>query len=236
MADSDRPETALGRWSRLKRSRGEEDRAGPSDRADAPGGDPRQQPPTGGARPESSGTAVGDDAAVSTGLGEPGDGGGGEPAALALPEIASLTKDSDFTAFLREGVPQEIRRQALRALWRSDPVLACLDGLNDYDDDYSHTRTVSEAVRTAYRVGKGYLQDPPEAAEEAAEAEATSEPAAGADEAGGPGGEHVEVATAQDGVPMDAPEATAAGDAGGDGERRAATGRPAADADDDAEV
>jgi Protein of unknown function (DUF3306) len=50
-----------------------------------------------------------------------------------LPDIETLNYESDFTAFLREGVPELIKRQALRKLWTSDPILANLDGLNDYD-------------------------------------------------------------------------------------------------------
>lgn len=53
-----------------------------------------------------------------------------------LPDIDTLHKDSDFTGFLRDGVPEELKRLALRKLWRSDPVLANLDGLNDYDEDF----------------------------------------------------------------------------------------------------
>ena len=53
-----------------------------------------------------------------------------------LPDVDTLTYESDFTAFLREGVPEELQRLALRKLWRSDPVLANVDGLNDYDLDY----------------------------------------------------------------------------------------------------
>jgi len=56
---------------------------------------------------------------------------------LELPDIESLDKDSDYTAFLREGVPDALRRMALRKLWLSDPVLANLDGLNDYDEDFA---------------------------------------------------------------------------------------------------
>lgn len=53
-----------------------------------------------------------------------------------LPDIDSLDKDSDYTAFMRQGVPEELKNLALRTLWRSDPVLANLDGLNDYDEDF----------------------------------------------------------------------------------------------------
>src|SRR5690606_25106276 len=72
-----------------------------------------------------------------------------------LPPIESLDKDSDFTAFLREGVPEETKRLALRTLWRSDPVLANLDGLLEYGEDFSAPWKTTGAVATVYRVGKG---------------------------------------------------------------------------------
>lgn len=50
-----------------------------------------------------------------------------------LPDVETLTYESDFTAFLRQGVPDLVKQAALRKLWASDPVLANLDGLNDYD-------------------------------------------------------------------------------------------------------
>ncbi len=53
-----------------------------------------------------------------------------------LPDVDSLDKDSDFTVFMRDGVPEALRNRALRKLWTSDPVLANVDGLNDYDGDY----------------------------------------------------------------------------------------------------
>jgi len=59
-----------------------------------------------------------------------------EPVAIEdLPDIDTLDRDSDYTVFMRAGVPEELRTLALRKLWRSDPVLANLDGLNDYDED-----------------------------------------------------------------------------------------------------
>jgi hypothetical protein len=62
--------------------------------------------------------------------------GGEDQVALDLPDIDTLDKDSDFSVFMQEGVPEELKKLALRALWRSDPVLANLDGLNDYDEDF----------------------------------------------------------------------------------------------------
>jgi len=91
----------------------------------------------------------------------------------ALPAVESLTYASDFTVFLRPGVPAELRRRALQQLWRSDPVLANLDGLVEYGEDYSKIGMVEEVVRTAYRVGRGML----DRLEAAAEAEAEGAPA-----------------------------------------------------------
>lgn len=77
--------------------------------------------------------------------------------ASQLPPIESLTKDSDFTPFLAEKVPELIRKRAMSILWRSDPVLANLDGLNDYDENYRIIDTlISAAQDTVYRVGKGH--------------------------------------------------------------------------------
>jgi hypothetical protein len=67
---------------------------------------------------------------------------------LDLPDVESLDKDSDFTVFMQDGVPEELKNMALRALWRSDPVLANLDGLNDYDEDFgSIVRVGAEFMR-----------------------------------------------------------------------------------------
>src|SRR5688572_2442765 len=42
----------------------------------------------------------------------------------ALPDIDTLTYESDFTVFMRKGVPSELRKRALQRLWRSNPTLA----------------------------------------------------------------------------------------------------------------
>ncbi len=84
-----------------------------------------------------------------------------------LPPIESLTAESDFTPFLRDKVPEALRKAALRKLWRSDPVLANLDGLNDYDEDFTGG-SLGGIVATAYRVGKGMVDKATEIAEETA--------------------------------------------------------------------
>ena len=69
----------------------------------------------------------------------------------------ALTFESDFTVFMRKGVPAELRKRALQRLWRSDPTLANLDGLLEYGEDYSKIGTAKQVVRTAYQVGRGML-------------------------------------------------------------------------------
>ena len=119
---------------------------------------------------------------------------------LGLPDIDSLDAGSDYSVFMRAGVPDALQRNALRRLWLSDPMLASLDGLDMYHEDYTDAATVVPDLNTLYRVGRGYLTDehaaPPPAApdtpEETAVADAatvetgvaaTDQPEASADEA-----------------------------------------------------
>ncbi|WP_272003061.1 DUF3306 domain-containing protein [Roseovarius sp. ZX-A-9] len=76
---------------------------------------------------------------------------------LGLPDPDTLAKGDDFSAFMAKAVPEHIRKRALRNLWRSNPVLACLDGLNDYDDDYLTGSFGNAPIQTSYQVGKGLL-------------------------------------------------------------------------------
>ena len=92
-----------------------------------------------------------------------------------LPDIETLTKESDFTAFLQDGVPEELRKRALRHLWRLSPVFATLDGLNDYDLDYTDAAVAVKGVlKTLYQVGKG-MPEPAKPEEETAEELAAGE-------------------------------------------------------------
>ena len=106
-----------------------------------------------------------------------------------LPDIDSLDADSDFTVFLKDGVPDALRRRALRKLWRLDPVFGHLDGLNDYDLDYTNAATVVEGLKTVYQVGKGMvLGDDEEKGEEKKEeaAAASADEEASAERASSP--------------------------------------------------
>ncbi|MGC1504463.1 MAG: DUF3306 domain-containing protein [Sulfitobacter sp.] len=105
-------------------------------------------------------------------------------AELNLPDPDLLKMGDDFSAFMAKAVPDRIRRRALRMLWRSNPVLANVDMLVDYGEDFTDAATVVENMQTAYQVGKGMLkhleemarqaderEHPPEAIEEQPEAE-----------------------------------------------------------------
>ncbi len=84
----------------------------------------------------------------------------GDPEVVAqLPDIAGMDDTSDFSVFLKAGVPEVLRRQALRKLWRVNPVLANLDGLNDYDGDYTQMGALGEGLKTLYKIGKGFVTD-----------------------------------------------------------------------------
>ena len=74
---------------------------------------------------------------------------------LPNPDVVEL--GMDITGFLRKEVPELLRRRALRSLWRSNPVLAVLDGLNDYDEDYTDAAYAGKAVNTLYKVGQGMI-------------------------------------------------------------------------------
>jgi len=95
-----------------------------------------------------------------------------------LPALETLTKDSDFRAFMRPGVPEALRNQALRKLWGSDPVYANLDGLLEYGEDFAAPFRMAGVVATVYRVLEG-MPEPEKPAESAPEtAAATPVPAA----------------------------------------------------------
>lgn len=76
---------------------------------------------------------------------------------LGLPDPDKMARGDDFKAFLKKTVPEHLRKRALRTLWRSNPVLACVDGLNDYDDDYLTGSFGQGPISTTYQVGKGML-------------------------------------------------------------------------------
>ncbi len=98
-------------------------------------------------------------------------------AELDLPDPDSLEKGDDFSAFMAKAVPERLRRRALRRLWLSNPVLANLDELLDYGEDFTDAATVIADMQSVYQVGKGMVreEDLAEAAGDEAEPEAEPE-------------------------------------------------------------
>lgn len=78
-------------------------------------------------------------------------------AELDLPDPDDLKPGDDVSGFMARAVPERIRQRALRRLWRLNPVLANVDGLVDYGEDYTDAACVVETLQTAYQVGKGML-------------------------------------------------------------------------------
>ncbi len=73
-----------------------------------------------------------------------------------LPEPDTLEHGSDFKAFMGTDVPTALRRAALRRLWRVNPIIGVLDGLDDHyvTADFTDATRVVPDIRTVYRVGK----------------------------------------------------------------------------------
>jgi len=116
---------------------------------------------------------------------------------LGLPAPDSLGEGDDFTGFMQSGVRQFFRDRALRRLWRTNPVLANLDGLNDYDGDFRTVEHTPALVATAYKVGRGFVKAVAEPDEEPAVADASAVPSAGPSSVRKPGSD----------LPEDVPEA-----------------------------
>ena len=140
-------ESLVARWSRLKRAReaGElpEEAEAPEEAAPAPAGE------TGG--------AVDDERPDEEILAE-----------LGLPEPETLGPDDDFSAYLEARLPERLQRRVLRRLWRVDPVLANLDELVDYGEDFTDAAMSAGVVQTVYQVGKGMVSKLDEAEEDRA--------------------------------------------------------------------
>ncbi len=58
------------------------------------------------------------------------------PAAPTLEDVLKLTKDSDYSAFVKPGVDPSVQQAAMQKLF-SDPHYNIMDGLDIYIDDYS---------------------------------------------------------------------------------------------------
>ena len=73
---------------------------------------------------------------------------------ISTMDLDNLSYDDDFTVFMKNKVPDIIRRKALSKLWLSHPLLANLDGLNEYDEDYTQAADAAEMVRKAFEAAR----------------------------------------------------------------------------------
>ena len=56
---------------------------------------------------------------------------------VSLPSIDSITADTDIIAFLKSGVPTELRRAALRRAWTRDPAIRDFIGIAENQWDFN---------------------------------------------------------------------------------------------------
>lgn len=97
-----------------------------------------------------------------------------------MPPLESLTAESDFTQFLAEGVSDALRRAALRKLFHL-PEFNILDGMNEYDEDYTNFEKLGEVV-TYHQRRMREREEAEKAEKAAAEQEAQRADAETADE------------------------------------------------------
>jgi hypothetical protein len=81
------------------------------------------------------------------------------PTPAELPPVESLTFDSDFAAFLRPEVDDQVKRAALKQLFR-DPRFNIMDGLDTYIDDYTQADPIAQDV-LADLLQRGLFGAPP---------------------------------------------------------------------------
>ena len=79
-----------------------------------------------------------------------------ERPALTLEDVARLTPQSDYSAFVAGGVAPAVRRLALKKLF-SDPNFAVMDGLDIYIDDYTKASPLTDAMLAALEHAPGVL-------------------------------------------------------------------------------
>ncbi len=101
---------------------------------------------------------------------------------IAEVDVDKLTFEDDFTIFMSHKVPDIIRRRALSKLWLSDPLLANLDGLNDYDEDFKASAELVKVIKSAWEPGRGYAREEEEPDEDTEEVTAESEEASQVDD------------------------------------------------------
>ena len=75
---------------------------------------------------------------------------------LNLPDPETMKTGDNFKEFLKKNVPEHVKKRALRKLWLTNPIFANLDGMNEYDEDFTLATSALEEFATNYVVGKGF--------------------------------------------------------------------------------
>jgi hypothetical protein len=159
-------EPFLRRWSRLKK----ESREVPPEEAARSPEEPAGQPPAGEAESAPSAAPA------------PGEPPAAEP--LELPPLDTLNEESDFGAFMRAGVDPDLRRLALRKMFRN-PKYGVVDELDPFRADFAAFTPLGDIVTADMKFhAERLLRKEMEKAAEAAEDAGTSSPEAGEAEAG----------------------------------------------------
>jgi hypothetical protein len=166
-------EPFIKRWSRLKHERRDEPKSEPEKRLGERLGDRLGKRP-GDRLGERLGERPGE--RLKTEPAPPADAG--DPDVIAkLPPIESLGEHSDYSPFMREGVPMPLRLAALRKLWTSDPALAGPELLDLHNLDYTHLAAPGQVVATSYQVGRGFVDKVEESIKRVEEARSKEEAA-----------------------------------------------------------
>ena len=81
-------------------------------------------------------------------------------------DFASLDFASDYRRFMANAVPDHVRNRALRQLWSSSDLIAEPDELDEFREDFrDEAKAIPAALaRSAYRIGRGFIDDEPEMA------------------------------------------------------------------------
>lgn len=121
------PDNFLSRWSRRKRAAGESENE-PQVAATEDSAEQAPETATADAQPAQGQTQVAKPSAAPAEA---------EFDVASLPPIESIGADTDIRAFLRTGVPADLRHAALRRAWSADPAIRDFRGLQENDWDFN---------------------------------------------------------------------------------------------------
>ena len=80
-----------------------------------------------------------------------------DPPLPTLDDVARLTPESDYSAFVAKGVDKAVQRMALKKLF-ADPNFAVMDGLDIYISDYNKAAPLSDAMLASLKHAPGVLR------------------------------------------------------------------------------